>query len=104
MIGAGMRPGVKLPISCMCHFSHGRPERAAGESIVAIREIVGYLEPIFGLSMGKSGDDSIRNRYYGNREPRKQAGTGHIWPAPSLSLVLARPACDFPSLLRNNVY
>src|SRR5258706_708799 len=30
-----MRPGAKLPISCMCRFSHGRPERAAGESIAA---------------------------------------------------------------------
>jgi hypothetical protein len=31
----GMRPGAEPPISCMCHFSRGRPERAAGESIAA---------------------------------------------------------------------
>jgi len=31
----GMRPGAKLPISCICRFSHGRLERAAGELIAA---------------------------------------------------------------------
>src|SRR5829696_4718030 len=35
MTVAGMRLSAKPPISCMCRFSHGRPERAATEAIAA---------------------------------------------------------------------